>query len=270
MIGHGNGSAGTKDAVVRKRLGWLFLVPLVCVLVLLHVFASHWKEKLTVDRISMKGLQAISTREILSLSAIPMKAKLYGLQLSDIQSNLMRHPFIREASVRRGLPGGIEIDIVERVPVASMNVGQLQFVDREGIVLPATATQKKFDVPVIVGIDGMKTERPGAPMMHKELFKALEVLEEALSIDSSVYHMISEVDMNHGGDIILNAVDAGVPITIGRDGIGKKFRLLETFWNRYVGSTEAENLKYVDLRFEDQVVVKWNRDPEPQQKKTAL
>ena len=106
--------------------------------------------------------------------------------------------------------------------------------------------------------------------MNKELFAALEIIRQAQLLDSTIYHMISELDMNRGGDIRINSLDAGIPVILGREDIPKKLLLFETFWTNFVNAGDAQKLKYVDLRFEDQVVVKWQDDPAAPSKKVTL
>jgi len=63
--------------------------------------------------------------------------------------------------------------------------------------------------------------------------------------------------MNHGGDITLFSVDAGAPIILGRGGVAKKLYLLQSFWSNVVRTRGVEELQSIDLRYDDQVVVRW-------------
>lgn len=255
---------------VRRRLGLILMIPLLGGMAALFVLSTEWKQALSVQWISVNGAQTISVREIVALANLPMKTALYRLDLYDVQQRIMAQPFVKSAGAHRWLPGTVAIDIVEREPIASINVGQWRLVDGEAVVLPNIESQKKFDVPVIIGIDGLRADRVGLPIMNKELFKAIEVLKQAMTLDTVVYHMISEIDMKNGGDIVINSSDGGVPVILGREDIAKKLLMFETFWSQFVNTGEAEKLKYVDLRYEDQVVVRWNQPQESQPKKLSL
>ena len=52
--------------------------------------------------------------------------------------------------------------------------------------------------------------------------------------------------------------------------IPKKLLMFETFWTNFVNSGDAQKLKYIDLRFDDQVVVRWLQPSESQSKKVTL
>jgi len=51
----------------------------------------------------------------------------------------------------------------------------------------------------------------------------------------------------------------GVPMIFGRGEIAMMLVRLEAFWNDVVHERGSDNLQYVDLRFDDQVVVRWNK-----------
>jgi cell division septal protein FtsQ len=61
---------------------------------------------------------------------------------------------------------------------------------------------------------------------------------------------------------MLHAIDNGVPILIGKDDIAGRLQKLETFWNNFVKNGAAAQLKYLDLRFDGYVVVKWDKPNE--------
>lgn len=261
---------GLRQTTGHRRLGLFLMISLFAGMVGLFVLAAEWKHSLAIQNISVSGLQSVPLGEIVGLANIRLHMELYAFDLLDVQRRMMLKPFIKTARVHRELPGTIAIDIVEREPIASINTGQLYLVDADGVVLPYVGLQKRFDVPVIVGIEGLRTERVGVPLMNKELFKAIQVLKSAMALDTVVYRMISEIDMKRGGDIVLYSADSGVPVILGRERIPEKLLMFETFWSKYVGANEAEKLIYVDLRFEDQIVVKWNERQESQPKALSL
>lgn len=253
-----------------KRWGVLVMIPLCMVFIVLFAFSVEWQSSLKVQHVFVDDMRCVSKKEITSLAKIETNAKLYAIDLNEIRQRIMTQPYVKSARVNREFPDGISIGIEERVPVASINAGQLHYVDAEGMLLPGIQTQQRFDLPVISGIDGIASAQPGKVVTSKEFFTAIMVLQSAVEIDSTIYRMISEVDMNHGGDIKLYSADVGALIILGRDSISKKLLMLEEFWSKFIASGDAEKLQYVDLRYEDQVVVKWKQQPEHQSNKTSL
>jgi cell division protein FtsQ len=258
------------SAPPRKRLGKYVMIPLLLSIGVLSHFAREWRSTVKVASISVDGARSMSKSALAKLAGVDLNAPLYGFDLNNVKRRIMAEPLLKDVQLNREYPGSLVIAVSEREPVAALNCGQMRFVDEEGVVLPYLDGDRKLDLPVIIGIDGIQAEKVGKPIMNKELFTALEIIRQAQMLDSTIYHMISELDMNRGGDIRINSLDAGIPVILGRDDIPKKLLLFETFWTNFVNTGYAQKLKYVDLRFEDQVVVKWQDEPASQSKKVTL
>jgi len=238
---------------VRKQLG--LLIPLLVILAAVFIFSVQWKRSLKVRHIEVEGMHALAAQEIVAASGVRMNSSLLETDLAAVQRQIMTEPFVKSASVTRHYPDALRISILEREPIASVNGGQMWYVDAAGVILPFR--QSALNLPVISGIVGLQNTRAGDVVTNREISQAVEVLAKARSIDSSLYHFISEVNMNHGGDITLFSVDAGAPIILGRGGVTRKLYLLQSFWSNVVRERGVEALQSIDLRYDDQVVVRW-------------
>jgi cell division septal protein FtsQ len=116
-----------------------------------------------------------------------------------------------------------------------------------------------FDLPVLSGISSEIALAPGVTMSNPDVHEALQILATSKFVGKELYHLVSEVRLRNGGDIVLYAAERGVPIIFGRGDIANKLVRLEAFWNDIVRERGSEYLQYVDLRFDDQVVVRWNQ-----------
>ena len=99
----------------------------------------------------------------------------------------------------------------------------------------------------------------GKVFAAKEMAEALGILKAAQAVDTTMYHFISEVDMQNGRDIILYSSDVVIQIFLGRGEIPKKLVTLHSFWGTVAKTADADRIKSLDLRYDDQVVVKWNQ-----------
>ncbi len=252
-----------------RRLGVFVMLPLMAGLMVLCALSWEWRSSLRVKRVVIEGSSILPAQQIFALAAFPMKAPLTSLNLRSLEERILKNPFIRSATVTREYPDAIRIAVAERRPVASLSCGQLWYVDAEGVILPYLQSPVKLDLPVIDGIAGMTRPQAGDTLPGGEVSQALSVLQLAQEVDSSMLHAISEINMNGGKDIILYSTDIAVPIILGRGDFGKKFVLLESFWKNFVKTENAANLQYIDLRYDDQVVVKWLNEG-PRQSKASL
>lgn len=240
-----------------NRGGMVMMVALSLVLISVSVIAMKWRASLKVERIVLEGARTVSAKEVFAAMHVPESAPMFSVDLSEILERVLSQPIVRSAEVSRQFPDKLDIHILEREPVASINCGALRYVDADGVVLPDVGLLQKFDLPLISGIGGLQNMQAGKVVLNKEIFAALEICQTAQSLDTAISRMISEINMNSGGDIILYSVDGGVPIVLGRGGIERKLLTLAYFWNNFVATADVNKLKSIDLRFEDQVVVKW-------------
>lgn len=265
------GPLKNNGAEQQHRSGWgvALMVALLIGATAVFVLAMKWRATLKVQRVVVEGVSTLSAKEIAALTNVSPRASMYSMNLAEIRDRISRHPFVLSVAVYRQLPNKLNVAIAEREPVASINCGQLCYVDREGVLLPFSESNKKFDLPLVSGINGIQNARLGTTVMSKDLFEAIEICQTAQALDTTVYHLISEINMNNGGDVILYSAEAGTPVIFGRDDVERKLLLLENFWNNNVGMTDAENVQYIDLRFKDQVVVKWAERKDQQGKKVS-
>ena len=244
-----------------SRGGILIMVVLAAIMISMFVVAIKWRTSLKVERIVIEGAQNVPAKEIFALTQVPRDAQMYDVELAEVLERVLRQPFVKSAEICRQYPDKLEIQILERKPVASISCGVLRYVDADGVMLPGGVPQHKFDLPLISGINGLQNVEPGKTILNKEIYEAIEICQTAQSLDSAIGGMISEINMNEGGEITLYSVDGGIPILLGRGDIERKLVTLEYFWNTFVATRDINTLKCIDLRFEDQVVVKWAGNP---------
>ena len=265
---YGNTSADRQ--IPLKRWGVWLMIPLVIGTCVLCVIAERWKESLKIQRVLIDGSQIIPAQQLYAMSGITMKSSLCSVDMYAMRNRILAQPFIKSVSVYRQYPDVIRIRVKEREPIATLNNGSMYYLDAESFLLPYVQTTAKLDLPMINGVSEMQKIHPGDYLAQPEIQQAIQLLQFAQAIDSSMYHFISEVNMNSGGDIILYSTDVGVPIYLGRGDIPKKLLTLQSFWGKFLKTGNAEKLKYVDLRFDDQVVVRWQTDEKQPSTKAAL
>ena len=240
----------------KMKFGFLGLLVLAAGLV---VSANLWKSGLKMKRITIEGNRIVETGEIKQLIKVPKNAQLQDIDLMAIRRDIMSHHFIKDVVVERDLPATLKVTVKERVPLAIINGAEILYLDEDGVVLPHSVSKQLFDLPVLTGMpDGMNLT-PGTTLNNPDVQEALEILATSKLVSKDLYHMLSEVRLRNGGDIILYSAERGVPIIFGQGDIASKLVRLEAFWNDVVRERGAQNLQYVDLRFDDQVVVRWNR-----------
>jgi len=254
---------------VRRWSTWL-LIPSVVITAVCCIGAWKWKDGLKVEHLHVEGTHIISNQQVVTLAGIIPPAPLCSPDFYAVRRKILAQPFIRTVEFHAQYPDVLSLSVSERLPIASLNDGTLWYLDADGTLLPYIQTTAKLDLPMISGVSGFGNAHPGDQLALPDITEAIRILQDAQEIDSSLYHFISEVNMNGGGDITLYSGDIGVPIYLGRGDIPKKLLMLQSFWNEFVKSDNSDKLKYVDLRYDDQVVVRWQSDNRPSQSRATL
>jgi cell division septal protein FtsQ len=99
---------------------------------------------------------------------------------------------------------------------------------------------------------------PGKKLADSSAREALAVLAIARQGSEECYRRISEVHVSDDHDLLLYTNEGGVPVFFGRGETAMKLAKFDTFWEEMGRS--AGDLQYVDLRFQNQVIARWNRN----------
>lgn len=218
----------------------------------------QWKEHLTVSGIIVDGDRILTKDEVVKLAHISLKTKMYDIDLLSVQKNIQKNHFVKNVAVMRDAPSTVRISVEERTPIALLSFpgsSELLYIDDEGYILPHIATQAIFDLPIISGADSAAVVSVGQRTPHADVLAALEALESAQNVSSELYHIISEVKIRSGHDMVLYSAEGGVPIIFGRGDAVKKMVKLDAFWKKFITEQGPQDIRYIDLRFEDQVIV---------------
>ncbi len=234
---------------------------LVVVLVIVAVYANIWKEGSRLSEIVVEGTHVLASQDILASAAIPSNSLLFTLDLYAIERRIAKNPYVKSVAVHRDVPNRIRISIEERVPVAAIVLDRLYYVDAEGCVLPPARSRFIFDLPVLTGDLPAGEFVTGVRTKNRNALDALAILFLAQEINEELYRNISEIHFDENKDPVFYTAEFGIPVAIGRDQIGVNLVKFDGFWKSVVAKNGAYQLQYIDLRFEDQVVVRWNHTP---------
>ncbi|HLP14661.1 MAG TPA: FtsQ-type POTRA domain-containing protein [Bacteroidota bacterium] len=239
----------------RKVYAASVLIGMVVVFAI--VGAAKWKSVLMLRTLEVEGKKIVTYDEVLRLANVTTQHALYDINLATLQAALQSNAFIRHAKVQREAPSSIHITISEREPAAMLVLSgrsEHLYLDEEGFLLPGVESPAIYDLPVITGLDSAQSFRPGMRTTNPDIISALEILKAARTVGPEVSHLISEVRVGNGHDIVLYAFDAGTPIIFGQGGALKKLATLDAFWKKFIVDGSAHELEYIDLRFEGQVI----------------
>jgi cell division protein FtsQ len=246
----------------RRGPEFLALILLTVAIIGVAVGARIWMGDLPVRGVRIEGIRIVPSEDIFHLAAVPMEEQLYDVKLSEVRDRVRRNAFVKDVAVHRDPPDRILIQVEERVPQAVIAAGRMFYVDAEGMLMPVIRSESAFDLPVITGAAELQTCEIGKKLTHPAIREALLLVMAAQQLDDALYRRISEVHIEPTGDLLLYTADGGVPVVVGRGDITTKLEKFDAFWTAVVTSRGAQTLTSVDLRFADQVVVRWTTNDE--------
>ena len=246
----------------RRGPEFLVLILLAVATIGVAVGARMWMKDLPVRGVRIEGIRIVPSEDIFHLAAVPMEKHLYDVKLSEVRDRLRQNPFVKDVAVHRDPPDCILIQVEERVPQAVIVAGRMFYVDADGMLMPVIRSESAFDLPVITGAAEIQSCEIGKQLSHPAIREAILLVMAAQQLDDALYRRISEVHIEPSGDLLLYTADGGVPVVVGRGDITTKLEKFDAFWTGVVTSRGAQNLTSVDLRFADQVVVRWMTNDE--------
>ena len=199
----------------------------------------------TFQQLVVHGNVHLDENELCEIARIHYGQRLFELKTDEMTTNLLRDLRIESAVVRRQLPHKIEMDIVERIPVATVacDYGYLDF-DRQGKVIASYRSLKGADIPIITGVK-LRDLYIGDDNNDPQIAQAISFLPR---IDPADIGEISEVSLRNP-DAVVAYTKTALPIRLGQlTGIPDKAALTQDFLRDQ--KTTRHTVEYVDFSYD--------------------
>ena len=199
----------------------------------------------TFQQLVVHGNVHLDEDELCEIARIHYGQRLFELKTDEMTTNLLRDLRIESAVVRRQLPHKIEMDIVERIPVATVacDYGYLDF-DRQGKVIASYRSLKGADIPIITGVK-LRDLYIGDDNNDPQVAQVISFLAR---IDPADIGEISEVSINKP-DAVVAYTKTALPIRLGQlTGIPDKAALTQDFLRDQ--KTTRHTVEYVDFSYD--------------------
>lgn len=211
--------------------------------------------------VAVEGNQYVSTEEVLNALGLPSPAPSgFGINVFRISLDRMRKQvesiaWVRSAALTRAYPHRLIVHIIEREPVAFVNVGgELKLVDADGVLLEKPE-RASFAFPVLGGLEaaGNLAERRSRLAVFETFVR--EMSEEARSSG----WLVSEVDLADADDLKAVLVQGRDTILVhfGHQDFAARFHDFLSLLPEMQRTHDP--IESVDLRYRNQVVV----NPQP-------
>jgi cell division septal protein FtsQ len=212
-------------------------------------------ETFKVQDMELVGAHYLTLEEAALAMAVPGGASVWD-DMEAWEFGLRQHPMVRDASVRRQLPGTLVMEVAERTPVALIPTPVLEPVDATGRILPLDPASYRLDLPVLQPFqNGVREASPLTPVQVRILAQEVARLKEE---DPRFMGLVSEVGLDSRGGITATLIDPPVEMVFRPPLSGRR---IQEGLHALADAMEREPeriVEAVDLRYADQVVVRFS------------
>jgi cell division protein FtsQ len=203
-----------------------------------------------LKNIQVIGNKFLEENEILSQIDVRQGTKLFNVNTNSIADNIMKNKYLEGVSVRRSMPSTLIISVQERQPVAFLIDGKVYMVDKTAILLLKKPKMMGDDLPFITGLDVAKLLEN-----RKPLLEVLELLKKVNEVDPGLLQFISEIHVDAGKTPCFYLIRGGAMVELGRENPFQKIYLLSEFIKSNRIINQLNQIKKIDLKFSDRIVV---------------
>jgi cell division protein FtsQ len=121
----------------RRWLTWRYVVAAVAVLALVGggLYFVFFSDTLSVQGVEVEGTQTLTDDKVREIADVPMGGPLATVDLDRVAYRVRSVAVVKSAEVTRKWPHDVLIEIVERQPVAVVDIaGELHSLDEDGVV----------------------------------------------------------------------------------------------------------------------------------------
>ncbi|NQT22937.1 MAG: FtsQ-type POTRA domain-containing protein [Candidatus Omnitrophica bacterium] len=240
---------------------WIFLIrksalPLVVIAILILAFIGVRAIFLTnpmfkISAIRVDGMTDGSKLKDLALVRSCMDKNIFSLNIKEISSGIKKvSPELKKVVVRRVMPDTIEIYALPRIPVAVIKGYKYFPIDENGVVI-SSQSEPDATMPVINGISGWHRPKVGEVFHPDGIDIALMLLKNLKETNALGSFALKGFDISNIRNIRLLLRD-GPEIRLGKGQYREKLEKLSVVLAD--PKIDIDNLKYIDLRFNEAVL----------------
>lgn len=185
-----------KKRAIRRTI--ISLVLLISILSILCLKLPYFN----VSNVKVLNNNIISAEEILNLSKVNKGTNIFYMNLKNIETNVMKNPYILSVEVRRKIPNTITISVKEREAAFYINSGSINLiVDKHGVVLEEKEDISNMNLINLQGVE-LQDVKIGKviPFDDKRKINVISLITDLIAINTSNIN-ISSVNIKDVLDI---------------------------------------------------------------------
>ncbi len=188
--------------------------------------------------------------------------KIKGKQIAEINSRklsseLERNPYVKAARVSKHYPNMINIDIVEREPIAIINNKKKFLIDSEAIILPnRNSFFESALIPMLSGFNPANDLYPeGDITLSIKVKEAIKILDFIQLNFNELFNEIAELRINKDDEFEIILSEEPTIVILGQGDFHNKINILKKF-DEALGQRQLTDYRLLDMRYSKQLVAR--------------
>ena len=240
------------------------LIPMISVIstftiiILICFTAFKWadsKNIYNVKKINIQGANFFDRSIIEEKNEAIISSNILRSDLRNFKNKILELDHIVDCKVSREFPSTINIIIYEREPIALINSDELIILDAEGVCLPVEYCD--LSLPILTNFKTNPELYPkGFKTASNNVMTSVQLMKYTKDNFSNIYDEISEFVFNEDSEYEVILKNGKTRIMLGINNLSTKMKYLNSFEMAFNGEKELTDYNYIDLRFDNQVIVK--------------
>ena len=217
---------------------------------------ASYSGALDLNHIKFSETEILDVSNYKSLLGKITNEKSKELNLYEISTLIESHPYVKYARVSRHYPSEIKIEIIERKPIAIVNMDPMIFLDENGFVLPIEGIQTNYNLPVMNNFNSEPQLYPlGELALSIKVKEAIALISKIKNNYSGLYNNLSELKITSSNEIELILSDLPTHIYLGNEKISSRIHTLKEFESK-LKPNKMSDFSYLDMRYDNQIIGK--------------
>jgi cell division protein FtsQ len=246
---------GRRHSPLRRWIAVTRAVFAACLLVLLGWWAAVAVIRapaLRVEHLNVSGTRQLSGGEVVALLDGLRGRNILFVDLEAWRQKVLASPWVADVTLRRALPRSVDVQVVERRPLAISRVGgELFLIDEQGGVIDEYGPRySDFDLPILDGL--APRSGPGSAANERRVTLAARLLHEVRT-KPELAKRISQVDVSDPRDAVVIVDHDTARVRLGEGPFVERLQSYLEMAQELRDRVPA--IDYVDLRFGERWVV---------------
>ena len=250
-----NKSKKVKLSMFRVKI--FFLVMITSSIITLAFKWSAYRKIFDASNLNISGDVILDQEDYYEIIG-----EIKGKQIAEINSRklsneLERNPYVKAARVSKQYPGKINIDIVEREPIAIINNKKKFLIDSEAIILPnRNSFFESALIPMLSGFNPANDLYPeGDITLSIKVKEAIKILDFIQLNFNELFNEIAELRINKDDEFEIILSEEPTIVILGQGDFHNKINILKKF-DEALGQRQLTDYRLLDMRYSKQLVAR--------------